>query len=102
MELSVGERLVLLSVLPIEGDFTTLKVLRDAVSIIGLNDEELKKADIEKVEDGLKISIQNNFETDITLGEMATHIIVEELKKLNEQKKLMMEHYPLYEKFVEK
>jgi len=37
---------------------------------------------------------------DITIGEKANDIIVNALKKLNDQKRLKDEHFTLYEKFI--
>ena len=43
MELTVGERLILLSVLPEEGDFTTLKVVKDMRMNLSFTEEEHKE-----------------------------------------------------------
>jgi len=46
MELKVAERLMLLNLLPKEGDLTTLRVVREAIHTIGLSDEELTALEI--------------------------------------------------------
>lgn len=103
MELTVLERLVLLNVLPKEGDFTTLKLVRVAREALSFNDIENQK--LKFVQDGEQVrwdeAAGRELTRDIELGEMMTIKIVEELKKLESEKKLRDDHFTLYEKFVE-
>ena len=46
MELKVAERLMLLNLLPQEGDIVTLRVVREAQQVIGLSEDELKELEI--------------------------------------------------------
>ena len=102
MELSVAERLVLLSVLPEQGDFTTLKVIRTLRETLSFSEDEHKEYKF--VQEGMQVRWDDKAEQvkDITIGEKANDIIVLALSKLNEEKKLKMEHFGLYEKFIEK
>ncbi len=108
MILGVLERLVLLNLLPKEGDFTTLRLVRVAREDLSFNDIENQKLKFESTSgtDG-KGQVNWNMEAakellrDFTIGEMMTIKIVEELKKLESDKKLTDEHFTLYEKFVE-
>ena len=99
MKLSVNDRLILLSIIPQQGDFTTLKIIRDMRDDLSFSEEEHKKlkfrreAELTYWEEGLE-------DKEINFGEKATDIIVDAFKKLNEQKKLRIEHMELYEKFV--
>lgn len=102
MELSVGERLVLLSVLPVEGDFVTLKIVRDLRGDLSFSEEELKELGIVQSEGMVQWADGKNTTKDVPIGEKATDIIGDALKKLNEAKILREEHIPLYEKFIEK
>ena len=99
MLLSVGERLVLLSVLPVEGNFLTLKLMRELKENLSFTEDEHKYYNFKQAEG--KVEWDNdNQEKEIPIGEKATDIVVDALKKLDEQKKLHMEHYSLYEKFI--
>ena len=104
MKMSVGDRLVLLSVLPAEGDFTTLKILRKLREELSFSDEEHKLYKFEQltVDGQTRVKWDNAVEQerDINFGEKATDIIVVSLKKLNDAKKLRDEHFGLYEKFI--
>ena len=101
-ELTVLERLVLLNILPKEGDFTTIKLMRKLRESLSFDEEELKK--IEFVQDGdqTRWNVENAREIvkQIQIGEKMTDIIHDALKKLNDEKKLTNGHVTLYEKFV--
>jgi hypothetical protein len=103
MELNVFERLNLLNILPKEGTFITLKIVRQLREALSFNEEELKALQFKQnTEMG---TVQWNSEADtpkeIAIGEKATDIVVEALKELDKQKKLTDQHFGLYEKFVE-
>ena len=100
MKLNVFERLMLLSVLPQEGNFVTLKVLRILKSNLALSEKELK--DFEVIQEGeqVKWNTKGNEEIEIEIGEKATDIVIEALKQLDKEKKLTEQYFSLYEKFV--
>ena len=102
MLLTVRERLILLSILPQEGDFLTLKVLRKLQENLGFSEDEFARYKFENLADG-RVKWDNAEEQDkeVELGRKATEIIVTALTKLNDQKKLKLEHYDLYGRFVE-
>ena len=102
MKLSVRERLVLLSVLPQEGNFITLKVVRKLREGLSFSEEELKQYKF--VQDKGRVTWDDSVEQSkaIEIGTQAKIIIQDALKKLNEDKKLKDEHFTIYEKFVEK
>ena len=101
MELTVLERLVLQGLLPKEGNFTTLKLLRVAREALSFDDLENKR--LEFVQDGEQVRWNEGVTIvkNIELGEVMTLEIVATLKKLEGEKKLKDEHFTLYEKFVE-
>lgn len=104
LKLTVFERINLLSILPREGDFTTLKILRELKENLSFDEEENEKLDFEYLSDN-RVSWNNevsrNLIKDVKIGRKAESIIREELEKLNSQKRLKEEHLGLYEKFVE-
>jgi hypothetical protein len=99
LKLPVSDRIILLGILPKEGDFTTLKILRQMKDDLSFSEEEHKKLNFRQEgemtfwEEGLE-------DKEINFGEKATDIIVDAFKKLNDQKKLRIEQMELYEKFV--
>lgn len=102
MELTVAERLVLANVLPAEGNFTTLRLVRKLREDLSFDDKEHKE--LEFVQAGDKISWNpvkaETLMKDVEVGEIMTETIKEALKKLNDEKKLKDEHISLYEKFI--
>ena len=103
MELTVLERLVLQALLPKEGNYTTLKLLRVCREALSFDDLENKR--LEFFQDGDQVrwneAAGRTIVKNIEIGEVMTLEIVASLKKLEEEKKLRDEHFTLYEKFVE-
>jgi hypothetical protein len=104
MRLTVLERIVLLGVLPGEGNFITLKIVRQLREALSFTEEELKDLSLQQVGEQVtwNAAAADPEGTEISIGEKATDLIVESLKKLNEENKLTQQHFSLYEKFVEK
>ena len=103
-KLSVVERIVLLNLLPKEGNFNTLKLIRVARESLSFNDIENQKLKFKQNGDQVvwdvqgAIDIDAHFETEI--GETANQLIVDELTKLDKEGKLTDETFSLYEKFM--
>lgn len=101
MKLNVLERINLLGILPKEGNFVTLKIIKDLKSNLSFTEEEIKEFNIVTNENNVTWNIKGQEEKEISIGEKATDVIVEALKKLDETKKLTEQYYSLYEKFCE-
>ena len=108
MKLFVKDRIVLLGILPKEGDFQTLKQLREFREVMGFTDQEtamLKFVTNEQTgminwtEPGDKDDPKPyNKEFEIEPSIMA--IIVGALKQLDAEKKLTNDTFEIYEKFM--
>ena len=98
MILNVPDRLVLLSIIPKEGGYTTLKILRELRMNLGFTEEELKEWGIEQ-EDTL-VNWEVPGETEIPIGETASGIIVDRLRELDNNNKLEEHMMDVYEKFI--
>jgi len=104
VELTVLERLVLSGLLPKEGNFTNLKLVRQLKEELSFNDIENQKLKFIQEGDqvkwnmveGEKVRKKVTFADDSIMKET----IIKELKKLNDDKKLRDEHFTLYEKFI--
>lgn len=105
MKLTVNERLMVMGMLPKEGDFATWKIIRNLRTGCGFDEEELAALDLKhegesihwKVE-GVPAEILNK---EIPIGPRAVKLIAEILEKMNTDKKLTEQHFSLYEKFCE-
>jgi len=100
MKMNVLERLMLLGILPKESNFATLMIVKNLTSNLGLSEEDYKEFEIKQEENQIIWNQKGNEEREIKIGEKATDIIIESLKKLDEEKKLTEQHFSLYEKFV--
>lgn len=103
--LTIAERIALFGVLPPEGDIVTLRLIRELRNNLSFTEKELKDWGIkmEKADGGMTImwdSDYNNVTETFEIGETAKSLIVGQLEKLAEQKKLRMETLSLYEKLV--
>lgn len=118
MKLSVFERILLLNILPVESNFTTLKIVRKMKENLSFTEEEHKALNFKQAgetfsdengkkqvvgEGQIKWTAEADGEKEIEIGEKATDIIADALKKLNDANppRLRNEHMSLYEKFVE-
>lgn len=103
MKINFHDRLIFLSLLPRENNFSTMRIIRKVHKDLGVTDEEYKKYKVKQLENG-KISfdpVKALEEKEFEIGEIATHLVKTALEQLDKDKKLTQEHYPLYEKIVE-
>lgn len=102
MKLNVLERVVLLGILPGEGDFTTLKILRELRDSLGFSEKEYKKFNLETKENQVTWDpVEGAKDVEIEIGETARDIIKDALVKMDQDKKLEEKHFSVYEKFVQ-
>jgi len=100
MNLSVLERLVVLKVLPKEGDYATLKILTNLRLSLSFTEEETKAWEIVSDPATGRTTWKVEGVADTPIGEKATDIIVAALKRLDKEKKLSVEDMGAYEKFI--
>jgi len=103
VKLKLFDRFICMSLLPPEGNYSTLKIVRDLQMELAPTEEEAKLA-------GLKPDLVNGGtvaddwdivpEKEIVFGDIAKSIIVKALEKLDQEEKLTQQHFILYEKFI--
>lgn len=102
VKLGLYERIVTMSLLPQAGNYATLKIVTELNMMLGPTEEEYKAAGLQPQEGGGVLA--KNWlavpEKEFTFKEVALSMIVDALKKLDEEKKLTMEHFRVYEKFM--
>ena len=102
MELKVFDRLILLNIMPKEGDFTTLKIVRKLREDLSFSEDEHKALEFKQENGNVQWKQAGDIPKDVPIGEKAADLIADVLKKLDKEKKLSDQHYTLYERFVEK
>lgn len=99
MELSVEERLLLLNLLPAQGDITTLRIVRDLHTALGFSEEEHEKLQFKQ--EGSRVDWTGQLDKTIPIGPRAHIVIANELEKRSREGVLPMQAVPLYERFCE-
>ena len=97
-ELTILERLLLLGILPPEGDFTTIKIVRKLRESLSFTEDELQAHQIEQHEDGRTTWIEGAPKP-VELGAKAVETVVKALEKLDKDGKVEERHVTLFEKF---
>lgn len=98
--LTVLERLLALTLLPKEGSYTDLKLVREARENLSFTEDEHKLL-MFREENGQTMWADVVEAKDIKLGLVAERKIQDALKKLDEEGKLTEQFMSLYEKFIE-
>jgi len=102
-KLNLFERLVIMGLLPQTGNFATLKIVTEANLMLGATDEESVIAGLEPNDQGgvvAKYGWTTVPEKEFTFKETLLGIIRDALQKLEDEEKLTMEHFRVYEKFM--
>lgn len=102
-KLNLFERLVVMGLLPQTGNFATLKIVTEANMMLGATDEESVIAGLKPNEQGGVIALHGWLvvpEKEFTFKETLLGIIRDALQKLDDEEKLTMEHYRVWEKFM--
>jgi len=99
MKLSILERILLSQLLPAQGTFQTLKLLRVLKEDLSFTEAENKTLEFKQDGDTLQWK-ENGKQVEIKIGDTMNEIIVKELKELDESAKLTDQHFSLYEKFI--
>jgi hypothetical protein len=102
MELTITERLLLSGILPQQGNFVTLKIVRKLKEALSFTEEEIArfKLKVDDEEGTVKWDKTADVPTEIAIGESAMSTIVSALKKLDAEQKLLAQQCELYERFV--
>ena len=102
-KLNLFERFVIMGLLPQTGNFATLKIVTEANLMLGATDEESVIAGLKPNDQGGVIAEKGWTavpEKEFTFKETLVGLIRSALQKLEDEEKLTMEHYRVFEKFM--
>ena len=101
MLLSVVERLTLLSILPEQGNLTTIKIVARLREELSFDEAEHKRLNFHQDDDGKRLMWDMNgpMEKDVEMGPKAMGVVYDALKALDDKEILTAQHIPLCEKF---
>jgi len=104
VKLGLFDRLVCLALLPAEGNYATLKIVRELQMELAPSEEESKLAGITPnlLTGGTEATLgwDKVKPKEIAFGDVAKGIIVAALEKMNKEEKLTQQHFNLYSWFV--
>ena len=100
MELGVGDWIVLLSILPSQGDVLTVRIVHDLKQALSFTEEEHESLQIKVEDDKVRWGGADGVK-EIPIGPRAHVLIGDTLKGLDEEKKITEDHLGLWEKFVD-
>jgi len=98
VELSVVDRVVLLSILPESGTFVTMKVVRQLRDALHFNEEEIAEFGLKQ--EGTAVTWETSRAVPIEIGPVAHKIIADALKALDAEERVTDREFSLYERFV--
>lgn len=101
MQLTIKDRLLLLTLLPKEGDITTIRLVQQLRTDLSFSEEEHQLFKFTTREDGSIQWADSPARKDVEIGPRAHIMIADVLKKLNTDKKLTPDFLDLYDAFVE-
>jgi len=101
MELTVFERLNLMMILPAQANILKLRIVEDLRRSLDLTDEEKVAVEFKPDANGAQWNREKDVPVGIDICDAAKGVVVEVLKKLDEDEQLTTNHISLFEKFVE-
>lgn len=100
MNFTVEERLLLLHLLPKQGNYATLKLVREFREDLSLTEQENKELNVQYNDGAYSWNVDKVKSRYIEMGEMRMKMVVDALKQLDADNKLSEEFLPLYERFI--
>ena len=101
MQLGVGDRLAVLSILPREGDLATVRIVHDLRQALSFTEEEHAAFEIRNEGEGVAWAADKDVLKDITIGPKAYVLIAETLERMNTESTLTEDHLGAWEKFCD-
>lgn len=102
MKLNIYERIVLVNVLPEKGSFETVKMIDALRNLLYPSEKEIKQFEIVQEDKSLKWNKKAMEEKELPFTVMEKAFIIKEFEKLSKSELLTVDHYKIYQKFVEK
>ena len=96
--LTISERFSIMELLPKEGNFATISLIRKLREKLSLTEEEIKQHNITTTDSIIRWS--NNTEKEKEFSVFEEETIEQQLIQLNKYNKMEDKHFSLYNKFV--
>jgi hypothetical protein len=100
MKLKIKDRIILLGILPVEGNILIIRKSEELKVKLSPTESEVRKFGIKQDEKGITWN-DPKYEVEIEIGEIMTEEIKKILKKKDEENKITADLISLWDKFVE-
>jgi hypothetical protein len=101
MDLTVMDRLLLLNIMPTEGDITTIRIVNQLRGDLSFSEQEHEDFKILNEEGQIKWDQTTAKPKEVEIGGKAHKIIVKALKKISDDGKLTAQYIDVFDKFVD-
>ena len=103
MKLKISDRLLILSVLPQEGNIMQVRLVRDLIGKIGLSAKEIEDWKVKSEKNGqIKWDNSKAIEKEIPISESESKIIADTFEEISKNNKLNVSQIELYDTFCKK
>lgn len=100
-ELNAKNRIILLNVLPAQGDITTLRLVLELRKSLSFTEQEHKDLGIKSTGTATTWDLTNDVAKSFPIGPVMLKLIQRELKKLDDGKTLGIEQVDIYNLFMD-
>jgi len=97
--MKIKDRIVILNILPQQGNFTTLTVKHDLVEKIKITQEEIKDLEMGEESGMIKWNVDKDIDKEFDLTDLEKKLIKDTLKELDEKKQLNDDTFNLLKLF---
>ena len=103
MKLKVADRLVLLGLLPQTGNLLTMRIVSDLRRTLGFSEKETAEfgLEVDPASDQIRWQSAADRPKEIEIGPVAQRLLADRLLQLDKEEKLLEQHLPWYERFVQ-
>ncbi len=101
MKLNVFERLMLLEILPHQGDITAIRIVRKLREELSFSEDEHKKLNFVQEDSLLRWDDEVDSIKDVELGDKAREIIADAFTSISDKGGFTEQHLDVYERFAE-
>lgn len=99
--LDTKERLVLLAVLPLQGELTTMRTVRDIRQLLEFNESEQSALKFEQSSEGTKWNASAEVKRDFDITPLMSRLILDSFSKLDKEGKIELVHIAVYDRFLD-
>ncbi|MFA6358883.1 MAG: hypothetical protein WCY09_09535 [Candidatus Omnitrophota bacterium] len=99
-QLTLPNRLLILSNIPKEGNIITLRIVRELINELALTAEEISEFEVIQLENAVQYNEKAKIPKSFPLDDVKVDVIKKAFKELNDKNKLTLDLVEVYDKFL--